>query len=572
MIITSSNVDEAEGVDPIGAILTGRGGPFELVPTVADGVIYKVFLHGPKSLAHIYNCAREFGPQPFLVGRDFTISYAEAFSKAAALVRAISEAGIVRRQRVAIAMANSPEWVIGFIAITAMGATAVLVNYRGSTEELLSALTDTDCVALIADPDVVVRVPKRWAESRLVIVATSNSPTKPSPSTRSFDEFMSGWQGLKLEPVEMSSEDEAVVIFTSGTTGGPKGALLTQRAVTQSVCAVDYLILRGPLRTVSELAALKLSPDAPTPSVMLVFPLFHVSGVTSTLLPAMRRGGKIVMVRKWNVAEVIDLIERERVSGLSGSPAMLWDLMHADRKGRDLDSLRFLSIAGQALKAPLFSDLRDAFPDVKVGVGYGQSETGGVTGIGGANLSAEPDSVGWPLPYFELRLVDEVGNEVPKGDVGEIVLRSPTVMQGYCGRPEETAAVLKDGWLLTGDLGRLDEQGRLYIVDRKKNIVISGGENIACSEVEAAALTHPAVREAVAFGVPDDRLGERLILAVVKRLGRHLDAQMLATHIGEQRAIYKVPRGFLFTDELPLNATGKVDRQQLRARFRQEQD
>lgn len=572
MTITSRDADEAEGVDLIGALLTGQGGPFELVSTTADGVSYKVFRHGPKSLAHIYDRAQEFGPRPFLVGSNFTFTYAEAFSKAAALVLAISGAGVLRRQRVAIAMANSPEWVIGFIAVTAMGATAVLVNCRGSAEELLSALTDTECTALIADPDVAARVPERWTESRLVIVANLNRAIKLPTSSRSFDEFVSGWQGLALEPVEMASEDEAVVIFTSGTTGGPKGALLTQRAVTQSVCAVDYLILRGPLRTASELAVLQPTPDTPTPCAMLVFPLFHVSGVTSALLPAMRRGGKIVMIRRWNVAEVMDLIEREQVSGLSGSPAMLWDLMHADRKGRDLGSLRFLSIAGQALKSPLFSDLREAFPDVMIGVGYGQSETGGVTGIGGANLSAQPDSVGWVLPYFELRLVDDGGNEVPKGDVGEIMLRSPTVMQGYCGRPEETAAVLKDGWLLTGDLGRLDEQGRLYIVDRKKNIVISGGENIACSEVESAALTHPAVREAVAFGVPDDRLGERLILAVVKRPGRHLDAQVLATHIGEQRAIYKVPRGFLFADELPLNATGKVDRQQLRARYLQRQD
>lgn len=555
------------GSDPIGALLTGPGAPFELESTTIDGVPYRLFCHGPRTIRDIYLGARDFGPRPFLVGRDFTVTYAEAFGKAAALARALSSAGAGRGQRVAIAMANGPEWVIAFLAVTALGATAVLVNHRGSPDELHSALTDTGCTALIADQAAAARVPQPWTGRRRVIVTGTDVP----PAWQSFETTVAGWQGLELQPLEVSPDDEAVVIFTSGTSGGPKGALLSQRATAVSVCAIDYLILRGSLQSAADVAALRPAADAPPPCAMLVFPLFHASGATSTLLPTIRRGGRIVMVRKWNVAEVIELIERERVSGLSGSPAMLWDLIHADRTGRDLSSLRFLSIAGQALKRPLYDDLRAAFPEAAIGVGYGQSESGGVSGIGGANLAARPDSVGWLLPVFELRLVDDAGSDVPPGEVGEIMLRSPTVMRGYCGRPEETAAVLRDGWLLTGDLGRLDEEGRLYIVDRKKNIVISGGENITCSEVESAALTHPAVREAVAFGVPDERLGERLILAVVRRPGTAVEGQELAAHIGARRAIYKVPRGFLFTDELPLNAAGKADKRQLRARYLERQ-
>lgn len=557
--------------DPIGARLTAAGAPFELAAHTIGGVVYRVFRHAPGSLRDIYVGARQFGPRPFLVGRDFRVTYAEACGQAAALVRALSDEGIVKGRRVAIAMANGPEWVISFLAVTAMGATAVLVNNRGSPEELFAALTDTDCAMLIADAGVAARVPGEWIAHRPVVVTGSGMNEVLPPAWRQFDDLVRGGETLELEPVETSPDDEAVVIFTSGTTGGPKGALLTQRATAQSVTAVDYLILRGPLRTVADLAALQALPEAPPPSVMLVFPLFHASGATSALLPAMRRGGKIVMVRKWNVAEVIDLIEREQVSGLSGSPAMLWDLMHADRSGRDLRSLRFLSVAGQGLRRPLFEDLRRYFPDVLIGVGYGQSETGGVTGIGGANLAEHPDCAGWVLPYFELRLLDDAGKEVPAGEMGEILLRSPTVMREYCGRPAETAAVLEDGWLRTGDLGRVDDEGRLYIVDRKKNIVISGGENITCSEVESAALTHPAVREAVAFGVPDERLGERLVLAVVMRPGMSVTPRELADYIGERRAIYKVPRDFTFITELPLNATGKVDKRKLLAGYLQRQ-
>ena len=266
------------------------------------------------------------------------------------------------------------------------------------------------------------------------------------------------------------------------------------------------------------------------------------------------------MTGKWRLDDVLDLLEQEKLASFSGSPAMLWDLLKAPREGRDLSSLRALSVGGQGITPKLLSELTAAFPGVMISNGYGQTETGAVNGIAGADLLARPTSSGRPIPIVDVRIVDDAGAEVAPGEVGEICVAGATVMIGYCNRPEDTAKTKHDGWIATGDLGRIDEGGYLHVVDRKKNIVISGGENIGCAEVEAVALTHPAVDQAIAFGVPDDRLGEVLLLAVVRHDGQDVDEAAIKAHFDGKVARYKVPRGVVFLDDLPLNALDKVDR------------
>lgn len=542
-------------VEQIISRLTAPGAPFELIERQVDGRSLRSFRHAPATLGDIYRTALAHDERPCLVGLDRGLSYREVLGRAAALGDHLHDQGIDRGMRVALALGNRPEWAIAYIAITAIGATPALVNPRSAPAEIASALTDSD--------------------SRLVIAAEGFvdglAAAPPHLATGDpFDAATAGWKAAALTCAPMAPDDEATIIFTSGTTGTPKGAILTQRAMTTSVMTINLQMAAAAIAAGVD----PFSPPDPSfqPSAMLVFPLFHMAGVTAVLLPGLARGGKMALIDRWRVDDVMTLIERERIHGFAGSPAMLWDLLHAADEGRDLSALRFLSIGGQGLSTKLLDGLRAAFPDVSLAIGYGQTETGSVSSIGGGELYARPSASGRPLPTLDIRIVGDDEREVVPGAVGEIRIRGATTMSGYCGRPAESAAVLNDGWVATGDLGRLDADGYLHVVDRKKNMVLSGGENIGCIEVEAAALDHPHVAQAVAFGVPDDRLGERLMLAVVAQAGILPDGQAILAHIGERLARFKVPRGILFVDRLPVNAMDKPDRRALAAQVQTDEE
>lgn len=544
-------------------VLTALGAPFELIEEAVQGRMCRVFRHGPRTIADVYAEARVHTDAACIVGPTGTLTYRELFAKAAALKAALAEAGLGKGDRIAIAMHNRPEWVIAFVAVSALGSTPVLINYRASASELTLALEDTQAKVLIAEAAIAALVAEDWRAQRPVIATTGEAGALP-PGVVVFDDALARHPGAAFETAAMEPDDEAVVIFSTGTTGAPKGILLSQRALMTTIMGIDYSMANVAIQAGMDLQSL-MAPPAVQPSAMLVYPLFHSSGLNAVLLPSLRRGGKIVLVGKWRVGDVIDLLERERLAGFSGSPAMLWDLLKAPREGRDLSALRFLSVGGQGITPKLLSELTAAFPGVMISNGYGQTETGAVNGIAGQHLLDRPTSSGRPIPIVDVRIVDDEGADVGPGEVGEICIAGATVMIGYCNRPEDTARTKRDGWIATGDLGRIDADGYLHVVDRKKNIVISGGENIGCAEVEAVALDHPAVDQAAAFGVPDDRLGEILLLAVVKREGQEVDAAAIVDHFDGRIARYKVPRGILFMDELPLNALDKVDRRALAA-------
>lgn len=542
--------------------LTAPGAPFELIEERVEGRMCRVFRHGPRTIADVYAEARAHSDAVCIAGSVGTLTYAELFAQAGALQAYLAAAGLGKGDRIAIAMHNRPEWVVAFVAISALGATPVLINYRASASELTSALDDTQAKALIAEAAIAALVTEDWRAQRLVILA-GDEPDR-LPGTVGFGEALARHPGAEFAAAVMGPDDEAVVIFSTGTTGSPKGILLSQRALMTTIMGIDYSMANVAIQAGMDMQSLT-APPVVQPSALLVYPLFHSSGLNAVLLPSLRRGGKIVLVGKWRVGEVIDLLERERLAGFSGSPAMLWDLLNAPREGRDLSALRFLSVGGQGITPKLLSELTAAFPGVMISNGYGQTETGSVNGIAGQNLLDRPTSSGRPIPIVDVRIVDDEGAEVAPGEVGEICIAGATIMIGYCNRPEDTARTKQDGWIATGDLGRLDADGYLHVVDRKKNIVISGGENIGCAEVEAVALDHPAVDQATAFGIPDDRLGEILLLAVVPRDGQTVDAAEIIDHFADRIARYKIPRGVLFLDALPLNALDKVDRRALAA-------
>jgi acyl-CoA synthetase (AMP-forming)/AMP-acid ligase II len=371
-----------------------------------------------------------------------------------------------------------------------------------------------------------------------------------------------------LSAAQLQPDDEAIIMFTSGTTGGSKAVLLTQRAVMTGIMNIQYsMAVIG-----ARIQALQVAADdsfaARQSSSLLAVPLFHSSGCFSVFLSNLLRGGKVVILPKWNAERALALIEEEQIMAFSGAPTMLWDLLRQDRSGRDLNCLLSLGVGGQALQPHLLREIVAAFPRAMLGGGYGMTESSGsVCLIAGEDLIQRPTSSGHVLAAADLRLVDEQGVEVDAGAVGEICLRGAMVMRGYCKRPNDTAAVLRDGWLHTGDLGRLDAEGYLYVIDRKKDIVISGGENISCTEVEGAAMEHPALLEAAAFGVVDERLGEMLVMAIVPKADHAIDDRVLKEHVAQRLAIYKVPRAVMVCAVLPRNALGKVNRNELRERF-----
>ncbi|MHB9879314.1 class I adenylate-forming enzyme family protein [Pacificimonas sp. ICDLI1SI03] len=552
--------------DPARDQLTAPGAPFELHEITLDGRRLRAFRNAPRSLGTIFQEAACHGDRICLTGLDYSLTYAEVLRRAAILKGELEAAGLAQGMRCAVAMHNRPEWVIGFIAIAALGATPVLINYRASPAELASAIAETESAGLIAEPEIVARLaPDSVVRERLWLTAGSDV----FPKAAVLPDLFESAAAPALDPVIQEPEDEGVIIFTSGTSGHPKGALISHLALMNMAAAIDYATLYGAAQAGMDIAALAKMAAQSQPSAMLVFPLFHTAGVIAVLLPNLRRGGKMVMLERWRVEDALTLLEREKVSGFSGSPAMLWDLLKADRQDRDLSGLRFLSIGGQGISMRLLDELRAGFPGLSVGIGYGQTETGSVNGISGANLIQRPTATGRPLPIVDLRIVDEEYADVPPGEVGEVLVGGVTTMRGYCRRPAETAEVMHDGYIATGDLGRIDEDGYLHISDRKKNIVLCGGENIGCGEVEDAAVSHPEVEQAVAFGRPDDRLGETLHLAIIPADGCDPDPEAVQAHIGGQLARYKIPRSVHRVDGFPMNAMGKADRRALAAKFKE---
>lgn len=560
----------ASGSDPA-SVLSSAGAPFEMTHTVIDGSSALVFKNGPRELGDIYRTAASYGSRVFCVYEDTVLTYSDLLRKAAALAGFFNERGVAQPgARIAIAMNNRPEWMIAFIAATAAGATVVLINSRGTAPEIDAALEASDACAVVADTQRA-RLLTGLEGTRLVIT-TDDEQAGPS-SHVPFALAIENWESADLQPVPRQPDDAALVMFTSGTTGGSKGVLLDQRGVTTGLMNIQYSMAVIGQRIAARRSVEKHAPTTDVqPSALLAVPLFHSSGCYSIFLSNLMRGGKVVILPKWNAAQALELIERERISAFSGSPTMLWDLLRLDRTERDLSSLLSIGVGGQALQPQLLREIVTAFPDAVLGGGYGMTEANGsVCLIAGEDLLLRPTSSGRIIATAILKVVDDNGVKASAGEAGEICLRGAMIMRGYCKRPEDTAAVLRDGWLHTGDMGRLDEEGYLYVVDRKKDIVISGGENISCTEVEGVVTEHAAVAEAAVFGIADERLGEVLVLAVVPATSEPIAAQLLKDHVADRLAIYKVPRAVMVCDELPRNALGKVNRNELRRLYRERQ-
>jgi acyl-CoA synthetase (AMP-forming)/AMP-acid ligase II len=386
------------------------------------------------------------------------------------------------------------------------------------------------------------------------------------PNAESFEDAVGELDSPPLPDVDLGPDDDASIMYTSGTTGRPKGAVATQRNFVAH-------LMNGMYRAAAAAAAAPPpAPGAPPPlptATLLTFPLFHVGGLQSFLMPYTAAGGKIVLMYKWDAVEAVDLIERENVTAVAGVPTTVFQMLEvAKAQGRDLPSLAGVASGATLVPPELVRRIDDQFASRAAPTnGYGLTETSGAAIANmGKDYVDRPESVGKPIsPVMEVKIVDSDGNEAPPGEVGEIWLRGPTVVRGYFNNAEATAASFRDGWFLTGDLGRLDDEGFLYVVDRLKDVIIRGGENIYAAEVEAALYEHPDITEAATIGIPDERMGEEVGAVIRVRDGASISPDEVRAHVAARLASFKVPsRVWIVNEELPRNAAGKVLKRELR--------
>ncbi|MGI9603823.1 MAG: class I adenylate-forming enzyme family protein [Acidimicrobiales bacterium] len=552
------------------AALTSADQPFALVDAEIRGRTYKVFANAAPTLPVLFAQAAERGDQDFLIYEDERWSFADVVGHGHALAaQLVDDFGIEKGDRVAIAMRNYPEWVTSFVGILCAGGVAVPLNAWWGTDELAYGLEDSGAKVIIADQERLERIAVRLDELAVAPIVV-RCGTNPAGATR-YDDLIE--LGTAAPAVDLESDDDATILYTSGTTGHPKGAVATHRCHTNALmgywcrATVDTVRFASSRDADDEHLPSAAEVASDPPSFILTVPLFHVTGCVPVMLGAFGIGTKLVMMFKWEPRRALELIERERVTNFVGVPTMVQDVLECPDFDRfDTSSLKSVGGGGAPAAPEMVKRVDRTFSRGRPGIGYGMTET---TAYGPQNSGDEymgrPSSAGRAVPVMQLKVIDEDGNEVPTNTRGEICFYGPNVIRQYWNKPEETAEAFVDGWLRSGDLGRIDEEGFVFIEDRAKDVVIRAGENIGCIEVEAAIAEHPAVYEVAVFGLPHERLGEELACAVYLREGESVTIEDLQDHVGERLAAFKVPSVVVITEEmLPRSAQGKILKRHIR--------
>lgn len=543
-------------MDAIAERMTATGGPFAVGERMTDRGPQQVFLHGPHTLIELYQHIASYGDAPVATG-TLSLTYRDLLARAGALAAYLKRRhGVTTGSRVAIALVNSPDWMATFIAVTGLGGLAILMNDRSTATEMNAALESAACDLLVTGFAQACALKDAGHAAGRRILAAGEGDTAPFGSlARAFDEF----KGAAPDFAPVDPDLGAFVIFTSGTTDRPKGAVLTHRSSLHGIRLTEIIASMNLTRAKGDAGISLLR----SPAVLLAAPLFHISGGQHGFIRALTKGQMLVPLPRWDPVAALKLVRQHKLQLLGMVPTMAWDMLEV-LKGDPgaLDSLQYLSFGGTALPAELVEPLHQALPHVVLGSTYGSTEVAGaVTGLGGRDLDQRPWSCGQVLPTVELRLEAPDGSQVPTGEPGEICVRGAMVMQGYLDRPDLTEQAMHGGWLHTGDVGTMDADGFLRIVGRLKNMIISGGLNIYCDEIERILEGHDSVMEAIAHGRPDQRLGERLAVTVVTKPGRTVEIDAIREHATRHLAKYKVPRDITVRPQpLPRLPNGKVDR------------
>jgi long-chain acyl-CoA synthetase len=552
--------------------LIAEGAPFEVTEGVIRGIPTKMWKLAPSDLQAVFRATATHADKDYLVFEDERFTYRDIHRLVDEMIALLRHYGVDRGDRVVLAMRNYPEWVVTFWATLVMGAIIVPLNAWWTGPELEYGVIDSGAKIAVVDrerlsrlADHVDQIEHENGELQFITVrvAKEEIPANLADHVIRFEARPElGDQTPSDPPIE--PDDDAAIFYTSGTTGKPKGAILTHRNIVS--CLMNSLFSAARRNRMANSPHEPTSPKYPTAALLSV-PLFHATGSFATLIPNSVVGGKIVLMYRWNPERALELIERERVTSFGGVPTMVWQVINSpDLATRDTSSVAAISYGGAPAAPELVRKIRQHFPTSTPTNGYGMTETSAIASLNvGDDYVRKPDSAGPPMPVVEARVVDERGEARGVGETGELWLKGPTVIRGYWNRPDATAATFTDGWLHTGDLAYLDDEGFIFIVDRAKDMLIRGGENVYSVEIEAALFEHPDVLDACVVGIPDMVLGEEVAAIIQLRPGANLDEDEVRHHVAERLAAFKVPRYVLFRDEpLPRNAAGKLLKRQIK--------
>ncbi|MGB8196314.1 MAG: class I adenylate-forming enzyme family protein [Acidimicrobiales bacterium] len=538
------------------AVVGGPGSPFEIISVERDGVINKNFKNAPATLRELFDRARGLD-HTFIVYEDEEWTFAEVMDEVDALGYAlVHHYGVTPGDRVGIAMRNYPEWIISFAAILSIGAISVSMNAWWTGQEMEYAINDAGLSVMIGDTERIERGADACHRANVRILGVRLDALAP------LAEHVEHWsdvvvRGVAMPEVELSADMDATILYTSGTTGFPKGAVSTHGTICQTVYAFSsaaavQVTRRGPEAS---------SGSGLPPVFILIVPLFHVTGCIPVMMSCFSVHLKLVMMYRWEPERALQLIERHKVTNFVGVPTQSWDLMESPHFN-DYDTSSLASVGGGGAPAPptLMNRIDGSFKNGRSGLGYGMTETNAYgPRIEGDDAATHPNSTGSvPTLVMDVEIRDDELRALATNVVGEIWMKSPTLIRGYWRKPEATKETIVDGWLRSGDLGHIDDDGYLYVSDRVKDMILRAGENVYSAEVEAAIYEHPAVYEAAVFGLPDERLGEVVACAVMLKPGEALTEDELRAHLQARLANFKVPSRVAFTDTpLPRNAAGK---------------
>jgi acyl-CoA synthetase (AMP-forming)/AMP-acid ligase II len=559
--------------DQVKDALCAPGMPFEMETAEIEGVPTRVWKNALPNLAVLAAHANaSFGDREFVVYEDERVTYAAWYRAVATLAQALQERGVKKGDRVALAMRNLPEWPVAFFAAAVTGAIVVPLNAWWTGEELAFGLADSGATVLICDAERWDRISPYKAEMPAlahVMVTRAGAAAMAEPaitlesiigSPKSYADLAD----LLLPEVAIAPDDAATIFYTSGTTGKPKGALGSHRNLLTNGFSSAYS---------GAATVLRRGDPLPEPSIrasLLVIPMFHVTACSASMIPTIQAGHKIVLLHKWDTVKAFEIIEREKINATGGVPFIAWQLIeHPDRAKYDLSSIDAISYGGAPSAPELVSKIYEifgAFP----GNGWGMTETmATVTSHVAEDYLNRPDSCGPAVAVSDVKIMSEDGStELPVGEVGELWARGPQIVKGYWNRPDATAETFVDGWVRTGDLARVDDEGFCFIVDRAKDMIIRGGENIYSSEVENILYEHPAVTDAALIGIPHQTLGEEPAAVVHLAPGMTASEDELREYVSARLAKFKVPVKIIFTqDTLPRNANGKILKRDLKALF-----
>ncbi len=559
--------------DQVKAALCAPGMPFEMETAEIEGVPTRVWKNALPNLAVLAEHANAaFGDREFVVYEDERVTYAGWFRAVATLAHALQARGIKKGDRVALAMRNLPEWPVAFFAAAVTGAIVVPLNAWWTGEELAFGMADSGAAVLICDAERWDRIAPHKAEMpalQHVMVTRANDVAMAEPAI-ALESVIGGPKNyadlsdVPLPDVTITPDDAATIFYTSGTTGKPKGALGSHRNLLTNGLSSAYS---------GAATMLRRGDPLPQPSIragLVVIPMFHVTACSASMIPTIQAGHKIVFMHKWDTVKAFEIIEREKINATGGVPFIAWQLIeHPDREKYNLSSIDAISYGGAPSAPELVSKIYEifgAFP----GNGWGMTETmATVTSHVAEDYLNRPDSCGPAVAVSDLKIMSEDGmTELPVGEVGELWARGPQIVKGYWSRPDATAETFVNGWVRTGDLARVDEEGFCFIVDRAKDMIIRGGENIYSSEVENILYEHPAVTDAALVGIPHQTLGEEPAAVVHLAPGMTVSEEELRAYVSERLAKFKVPVKIIFTqDTLPRNANGKILKRDLKALF-----